>query len=268
MFEVGWCVTLYTTVLFLEFCRWCWRSSACTSRCDGCAAISVPLMIAGVILSTLHQSFAGHALPDRAEQAASAVVLAAPAGAVLRLGDLRGAGDDDLRILAFRAGPSAARWNCRCWRAWRACWRCCCRFICGCGFWTCRTAGALPLLRENRDRNLAVRRSKSSLMLVPMLLLFRGHVRQRPGALYACAVMVVFGFIANRLNVSITGMEAGSGVHYIPKWTRGRGYAGDRRAGLCDLPVRRPVLPDFRGARRSAGAAARASKCRWREIAQ
>ena len=52
-----------------------------------------------------------------------------------------------------------------------------------------------------------------------MLLLFRRHVRQRPGALYACAVMVLFGFITNRLNVAVTGMEAGSGAHYIPKWT-------------------------------------------------
>jgi Ni/Fe-hydrogenase subunit HybB-like protein len=31
--------------------------------------------------------------------------------------------------------------------------------------------------------------------------------------------MVVFGFIANRLNVGITGLEAGSGTHYIPKWS-------------------------------------------------
>ena len=30
---------------------------------------------------------------------------------------------------------------------------------------------------------------------------------------------VLFGFIANRLNVSITGMEAASGVHYMPRWT-------------------------------------------------
>ncbi|MGA8578505.1 MAG: Ni/Fe-hydrogenase cytochrome b subunit, partial [Bryobacteraceae bacterium] len=29
----------------------------------------------------------------------------------------------------------------------------------------------------------------------------------------------VFSFIANRLNVAITGMEAGSGTHYNPKWS-------------------------------------------------
>jgi Ni/Fe-hydrogenase subunit HybB-like protein len=31
--------------------------------------------------------------------------------------------------------------------------------------------------------------------------------------------MVLFGFIANRLNVGTTGLEAGSGTHYIPKWS-------------------------------------------------
>jgi Ni/Fe-hydrogenase subunit HybB-like protein len=57
------------------------------------------------------------------------------------------------------------------------------------------------------------------LMAVPMLLLFQARIRTRPGALYACAVMVVFGFITNRLNVGTTGLEAGSGTHYLPKWS-------------------------------------------------
>jgi Ni/Fe-hydrogenase subunit HybB-like protein len=30
---------------------------------------------------------------------------------------------------------------------------------------------------------------------------------------------VITGFILNRLNVSITGLEAASGVHYFPRWT-------------------------------------------------
>ena len=32
-------------------------------------------------------------------------------------------------------------------------------------------------------------------------------------------MLVVLGFITNRLNVSITGMESAAGMHYIPKWT-------------------------------------------------
>jgi Ni/Fe-hydrogenase subunit HybB-like protein len=57
------------------------------------------------------------------------------------------------------------------------------------------------------------------LLVVPMVLLYQRRVRSSPGFLYACAVMVVFGFIANRLNVGTTGLEAGSGTHYVPKWS-------------------------------------------------
>jgi len=32
-------------------------------------------------------------------------------------------------------------------------------------------------------------------------------------------VLVVAGFMTNRLNVAVTGMEASAGVRYIPKWT-------------------------------------------------
>ena len=78
--------------------------------------------------------------------------------------------------------------------------------------------GALPLLRENRTETWLFG-LEILLLAAPMLLLFQRHVRWNPSRLYACAVMVIFGFIANRLNVSVTGMEAGSGTHYIPKWS-------------------------------------------------
>jgi Ni/Fe-hydrogenase subunit HybB-like protein len=51
------------------------------------------------------------------------------------------------------------------------------------------------------------------------VLLYQARIRRNPAAMYACAVMVIFGFVANRLNVGITGLEAGSGTHYIPKWS-------------------------------------------------
>ena len=37
--------------------------------------------------------------------------------------------------------------------------------------------------------------------------------------LYALSLTMILGFIANRLNVAITGMQASSGVMYIPKWS-------------------------------------------------
>ena len=57
------------------------------------------------------------------------------------------------------------------------------------------------------------------LMAVPMLLLFREKVRANPAALYGTVVMFLLGFVTHRLNVSVTGLESASGVHYIPKWT-------------------------------------------------
>ena len=44
-------------------------------------------------------------------------------------------------------------------------------------------------------------------------------IRNSAGRLYLAAVLVVLGFITNRLNVSITGLEIAAGMHYIPKWT-------------------------------------------------
>jgi Ni/Fe-hydrogenase subunit HybB-like protein len=78
--------------------------------------------------------------------------------------------------------------------------------------------GVLGLVRENRTETWLFW-LEIVLLAVPMVLLFRRRVRWNPAKLYGCAVMVIFGFIANRLNVSVTGMEAGSGTHYVPRWT-------------------------------------------------
>jgi Ni/Fe-hydrogenase subunit HybB-like protein len=60
---------------------------------------------------------------------------------------------------------------------------------------------------------------ETALLAVPAALLYFARVRANPKALYGCAVLVIFGFITHRLNVSVTGMDGASGVHYVPKWT-------------------------------------------------
>jgi Ni/Fe-hydrogenase subunit HybB-like protein len=77
---------------------------------------------------------------------------------------------------------------------------------------------ALRLLLRNRTETWLFL-LETALLLVPTVLLYQRRVRLRPGSLYACAVMIVFGVVANRLNTGITGLEAGSGTHYIPKWS-------------------------------------------------
>ena len=44
-------------------------------------------------------------------------------------------------------------------------------------------------------------------------------IRNNPQRLYWTCSLVVMGFMANRLNVSITGLQASSGIYYVPKWT-------------------------------------------------
>ena len=59
MFEVGWCVMLYTTVLFLEFSPVLLERFKLRRAGRVLKAVSPILVILGVILSTLHQSSLG-----------------------------------------------------------------------------------------------------------------------------------------------------------------------------------------------------------------
>jgi Ni/Fe-hydrogenase subunit HybB-like protein len=71
----------------------------------------------------------------------------------------------------------------------------------------------------------------------------------------------VLGFIMHRLNVSVTGMERSSGVHYTPSWMEVTVSVGLVAIGFAAfaLAVRYlPVFPPSRhGARPGAPGAAR-----------
>jgi Ni/Fe-hydrogenase subunit HybB-like protein len=53
-------------------------------------------------------------------------------------------------------------------------------------------------------------------VILPMALLTFRAVRRNSGRLYGAALLVVAGFVVNRLNVSITGLEGAQGGHYVP----------------------------------------------------
>ena len=56
-------------------------------------------------------------------------------------------------------------------------------------------------------------------MVAPILLLSSAKVRDNPDGLYWTCAMVVAGLIVNRLNVSINALQTAMGTHYVPKWT-------------------------------------------------
>jgi molybdopterin-containing oxidoreductase family membrane subunit len=82
-------------------------------------------------------------------------------------------------------------------------------------------------------------------IVLPLALLSRKKIRSTPGGLYLAAVMVVLGFITNRLNVSVTGMETAAGLHYVPKWTEAAITAAIIAAGFFLFALAVKYLPIF-----------------------
>ncbi len=68
LFEIGWCVMAYTTVLLLEFSPVLFEALGWKAPLNLIRRITIPLVIVGIMLSTLHQSTLGTmltALPYR-----------------------------------------------------------------------------------------------------------------------------------------------------------------------------------------------------------
>lgn len=217
MFEVGWCVTLYTTVLALEFSPVVLEKLRWVKALQVVHAALIPLVIAGVLLSTLHQSSLGSLylivphklhplwytplLPILFFVSAVTVGLAMTIfeswhsskafGRQLEVPLLRGMA----RLLAVLASAYLMM-----------------RFL------DLARRGALGRAFESTPE-AGFFWLEIAFMAVPALLLYFVRVRANPKALYWCAVLVIFGFITHRLNVSVTGMERASGVQYVPKWT-------------------------------------------------
>jgi Ni/Fe-hydrogenase subunit HybB-like protein len=217
MFEVAWCVTLYSTVLFLEFIPVVFEKFGWHKPLEWIHNISVPLMIAGVLLSTLHQSSLGSLyliVPEKLYPLwytpllpllfyISAIAVGLSMTIFESWHSSRAFGRAlELPLLASMARVLAVLMSAYLWL----------RFL------DMARRDVFGLLLRNRTETWLFA-LEIGLMVVPTLLLYQRKVRMSPGALYACVVMILFGFIANRLNVAVTGMEAGSGTHYVPRWT-------------------------------------------------
>jgi Ni/Fe-hydrogenase subunit HybB-like protein len=218
MFEVAYCVMLYTTVLALEFSPIVLERFGLEKPLKVIRAVLIPLVICGVVLSTLHQSSLGTLyliVPEKLHPfwyspllpvfffiSAIAVGLAMTIfessmsskhfGLQLELPVLQELGRVLVVVLAVYAILR---------------------------FEDLAHRGALKLaLKPGYEMYLFWLEIGLSLIL-PLILLLQPRVRNNPNGLYWAAVLVVLGFITNRMNVSITGFEGSTGVRYFPKWT-------------------------------------------------
>ncbi len=56
-------------------------------------------------------------------------------------------------------------------------------------------------------------------LAIPIVLLSREKIRTHPDGLYWSCACVVAGFMVHRINVSINALQSAMGTHYVPKWT-------------------------------------------------
>lgn len=222
LFEVSWCVMLYTSVLALEF------SPALVEKIPWAKArewylhwhheILIGLVMAGTLLSSMHQSFLGglylitkgklYPLWYSPYLTTEFYLSAIPAGLAVTIMALYLCVRSlnvriDLTILSDVSrviAPLLALWG----------------LFRGVDL---ITHDATPYLFLWREETLSFWLEIVLLVIAPVILLSREKIRNNPQYLYWTCSLIVMGFMANRLNVSITGLQASSGVYYVPKWT-------------------------------------------------
>ena len=218
MFEVAWCVMLYLTVLALEFSPAVFERLGMQKPLKLLKAITIPLVIVGVLLSTLHQSSLGSLfliVPSKLHPYWYSPLLplfffisAVGVGMAMVIFEsnlsARAFGQEiELPLLASlgkaMAGVLIVYGILRLQDLWRR--------------------GALVHLREPSTETILFVLEIVLGLLIPLFLLLLRRVREDREGIFAAAVLVITGFLLNRLNVSITGLEYSAHAHYFPKWT-------------------------------------------------
>ncbi|MCG3126349.1 MAG: putative Ni/Fe-hydrogenase 2 b-type cytochrome subunit [Phycisphaerae bacterium] len=256
MFEVAWCVMLYTTVLFLEFLPIVFERFGLTGALRVMRRVMIVFIVAGIVLSTVHQSSLGslfvmmehrlHPLwftpllpllflmSSLAVGVAMVIFEAILSGMIFGhrfpmrlLGDLARALP---LILSLYVGLRLMDLNGR---------------------------GELHRLLDNSLETWAFILEMVVGVLLPGVLLLSPEVRYNRLRLFGCSIMVIVGVVMNRLNVSLLGLLASSSG-YLPRWIEILVSGGVVAGGLLVLSVMNhhlPIVPAALADSRGAGSA-------------
>lgn len=217
MFEVAWCVMLYTSVLALEFSPVVLEKFHMHKTITLVKKVTIPLIILGVLLSTLHQSSLGSLYLIMPEKLYS--LWYSPYLPVFFYVSAIGVGcamiifESFLSSRAFNRGleldllTEVARIG-----------------VMVLGVYMVMTVvdladrHALPLLFQPRSETYFYWFEKLVGVIIPFAVLSQRKFRENQTALFWSASLMIIGFILNRLNISITGMEGWAGQSYFPTW--------------------------------------------------
>ena len=217
MFEVGWCVMLYTTVLALEFSPVVFERFRLHRATKVVHALTIPLVLVGVILSTLHQSSLGSLfliVPEKVYPLwyssnlpylffLSAVAVGPAMVTIESFLSSRAFGREiEMPILAKLAK------------------------VTGVALLVYLVLKIQDILGYKLVPYLFTFNTEGILywveilvgIIAPIALILYPRVRNSTRGQFVAALLVVLGFILNRMNVSITAIERYSGTSYFPSW--------------------------------------------------
>lgn len=244
MFEVAYCVMLYTAVLSLEFSPIVLERFNLQKPLKIIRGVLIPLVIGGVILSTLHQSSLGTLyliMPEKLHP-----FWYSPLLPVFFFISAIAVG---LAMTIFESSMSAKHFGRQLeLPILQELGRVLVVVLCVYGilrFEDLLHRGVLGLAFKPGYEMYLFWLEMILALIAPLLLLSQRKVRSSAGGLYVAAVLVVLGFITNRLNVSITGLESAAGLHYVPKWTEVAVTGAIIAAGFALFGIAAKYLPIF-----------------------
>ncbi|CUU02545.1 Ni/Fe-hydrogenase 2 integral membrane subunit HybB [Candidatus Thermokryptus mobilis] len=218
MFEVAWCVMLYTTVLALEFSPMLFQKLRLVKPKKIIHNLTIPLVVAGVILSTLHQSSLGSLyliVPEKLHPIwyssnlpylffLSAVAVG-PAMVTIEsyLSSRAFKREIEIHILSRLGKVSAV------------------------ALMVYFVLKVEDIVNYKLFKYIFAFNYESVMfwlefllgVILPIVLLANSKVRESKKWLFYAQLTTVLGFILNRLNVSITALESYTQARYFPKWT-------------------------------------------------
>jgi len=222
LFEVVWCIMMYTTVLALEFSpalieKLPWQKMRETLL-KWQHRVLIGLVLIGVLLSSLHQSFLGglfiifkgkeYPLWYSQYQTTNFYLSALPAGLAMVIIAMY----LSMRSLNAKLDPKLLGELSRVITPLLMIFGLF-RFV--------------DLLRQHAGEYMFMARPETfyfwlevALFIVAPIVLFNmERMKTSPIGLYWASCVTVMGFITHRVNVSITALERATGTHYVPKWS-------------------------------------------------
>jgi Ni/Fe-hydrogenase subunit HybB-like protein len=217
MFEVAWCVMLYTTVLALESSLFVFERLRLSKFYSLVKSVTFVLVVIGVILSTLHQSSLGSLfliVPAKLSPLWYTPLLpllfyisAIAAGIAMVIVESH---------LSHRAFDRELESGLTVKLARISAWVLVVYFALK--MTEIVRQGAFPLIFRLNYPSLLFLLEVGVGIALPLIIFAVPRLRSSKNGLFLYGLSVVSGLVINRLNVSITGFESLNGRRYAPSW--------------------------------------------------